>query len=122
MNVARVPRNGRNFEYRSGEDPFLGAAMVGPAIQGIQSAGVVANAKHWVQNNQETDRGPVAGVDAVVDERTQWEIYYPPFEAAVKAGVGSVMCSYNKVNGKPACGSEAVLMQDLKGRMGFKGW
>merc|ERR1719460_1739160 len=80
MNVARIPRNGRNFEYMSGEDPFLGASMVGPAIQGIQSTGVVANAKHWIQNNQETDRGPIAGVDAVVDERTQWEIYYPPFE------------------------------------------
>jgi len=122
MNVARIPRNGRNFEYMSGEDPFLGATMVGPAIQGIQSTGVVANAKHWVNNNQETDRGPIYGVNEVVDERTQWEIYFPPFEAAVKAGVGSFMCSYNQVNGKYACGSEEALSRDLKGRMGFDGW
>jgi beta-glucosidase len=122
MNVARVPQNGRNFEYISGEDPLLGAAMAGPIIQGIQSTGIVANAKHWVQNNQETDRGPVEGVNEVVDERTQWEIYYPPFEAAVNAGVGSFMCSYNKINGKYACESEEALNRDLKDRLGFDGW
>ena len=48
MCVARVPRNGRNFEYISGEDPFLGYQMVQPVIKGIQGEGVVANAKHWV--------------------------------------------------------------------------
>lgn len=123
FNVARVPRNGRNFEYMSGEDPHLGAMMGAPVIQGIQSKGVVANAKHWVNNNQETNRGTLGPpVDEVVDERTQWEIYYPPFEAAVKADVGSFMCSYNKVNGKHACGSDEILKIDLKERMGFKGW
>ena len=90
MCITRVPRNGRNFEYISGEDPVLGAELVGPVIEGIQSQGVIANAKHWVQNNQETDRGDV---DENVDERTQFELYYPPFEAAAAAGVGSVMCS-----------------------------
>ena len=70
--VARVPRNGRNFEYLSGEDPFLGYTMVQPVIKGIQSKGVVANAKHWVNNNQETNRGDVS---EDVDERTQFEIY-----------------------------------------------
>ncbi len=45
MNIARVPQNGRNFEYISGEDPFLGGAMVAPAVKGIQSMGVIANAK-----------------------------------------------------------------------------
>lgn len=123
LNVARVPRNGRNFEYISGEDPHLGAVMAPPVIQGIQSKGVVANAKHWVNNNQETHRGTLGPpVDEVVDERTQWEIYYPPFEAAVKADVGSFMCGYNKVNGKNACGSDEILKTDLKERMGFKGW
>ena len=90
MCITRVPRNGRNFEYISGEDPVLGAELVGPVIEGIQSQGVIANAKHWVQNNQETDRGDV---DENVDERTQFELYYQPFEAAAAAGVGSVMCS-----------------------------
>ena len=50
--------------------------------------------KHWVQNNQEEDRD---GVNEVVDERTRWEIYYPPFEAAVSAGAGATMCAYNRV-------------------------
>jgi beta-glucosidase len=52
MCVARVPRNGRNFEYLSGEDPMLGAIMVPPVITGIQSQKVIANAKHYVNNNQ----------------------------------------------------------------------
>ncbi len=67
MNVARVPLNGRNFEYMSGEDPVLGARMVPRVIQGIQGQGVIANAKHWVHNNQETNR---ASVSANIDERT----------------------------------------------------
>eukprot|EP00966_Prymnesium_polylepis_P136489 3153886-Prymnesium_polylepis.1 len=70
--------------------------MVQPAVAGIQSQGVIANAKHWVNNNQETDR---QSVSEVVDERTQFEMYYPPFEGAIKAGVGSFMCSYNKIRG-----------------------
>jgi beta-glucosidase len=49
--LARVPRNGRTFEYISGEDPYLGFQLAGAAVAGIQSQGVVANAKHWVVNN-----------------------------------------------------------------------
>lgn len=71
--------------------------MVGPVVEGIQSQGVVANVKHYVDNNQENNRN---GVDVQVDERTQWELYYAPFQGAVDAGVGSVMCSLNRVNGK----------------------
>jgi beta-glucosidase len=86
---------GRNYEYMSGEDPFLGSVMVPAAITGIQSQGVIANAKHFINNNQETDRH---GVNAVVDERTMMEIYAPPFESAVvEGGVGSIMCSYNRI-------------------------
>jgi beta-glucosidase-like glycosyl hydrolase len=50
--LARVPRNGRNFEYLSGEDPYLGYTLVQPVINGIQSQKVVANAKHYAMNNQ----------------------------------------------------------------------
>ena len=56
----------------------------------MQSKGVIANAKHWVDNSQETNR---TSNIAIVDERTQMEVYYPPFEAAIDAGVGSVMRS-----------------------------
>ena len=50
------PPLGRNFEYVSGEDPFLGFNMAKQAVAGIQSQGVIANLKHYVNNNQETDR------------------------------------------------------------------
>jgi beta-glucosidase len=117
--VARVPRNGRNFEYLSGEDPFLGYTLVQPAIRGIQSQKVVANAKHWVLNNQETNR---FGVSAEADERTRFEMYYPPFEGAVEADVGSFMCGYNKINGDWSCENPVTLKHDLKEVMGFKGY
>ena len=79
---------------------------------------MIANAKHYALNNQETNRGAVS---ANCDERTRWEIYYPPFQAAVDAGVGSIMCSYNKINGVYSCENPETLA-DLKDRMGFKGW
>jgi len=119
MNLARVPQNGRNFEYCSGADPYLGYEMVGPVVQGIQSAGVIANAKHYVHNNQETNRDTVS---AEVDERTRHELYYRPFAGAVDAGVGSIMCSYNLVNGVYACENPETLNTDLKGHLGFDGW
>jgi len=94
MCVARIPKNGRNFEYLAGEDPYLGYVLAQSAVTGIQSEHVIANAKHYVNNNQETQR---TSVSENVDERTQFEFYYPPFHGAVEADVGSVMCSYNKV-------------------------
>jgi len=117
--VARVPRNGRNFEYLSGEDPFLGYTLVKPAVRGIQSKKVVANAKHYILNNQETNR---FGVSAETDERTRFEMYYPPFEGAIEADVGSFMCGYNKINGDYSCENPVTLKHDLKEVMGFKGY
>ena len=105
--------------YIACQDPYLGATLTPYAIKGIQSKGVVTNAKHWVNNNQETNRGSIS---EVVDERTRYEMYYPPFEAAVTAGVGSVMCSYNRINGVYSCENNATLHRDLKERLGFKGW
>ena len=124
FNVARVPLSGRIFESLSGEDPYLGAELAGPAVAGIQRHGVIATAKHFALNDQELDRGTVS---AVADERTRFEMHYPPFEAAVKAGVGAVMCAYNKlsIDGGPhtwACENPALLRRDLKDRMGFKGF
>jgi beta-glucosidase len=123
VNVARVPRNGRNFEYQSGEDPHLGAALVTPFVSGMQSRGVVAVVKHYLNNNQEENR---FGVDAMVDERVQRELYLPPFEAAVRGdgvepGAMSVMCAYNKVGGTYACENEAAIGV-LREEFGFKGF
>ena len=117
LNVARVPLNGRNFEYLSGEEPYLGAGLVGAAVRGIQSQGVIANAKHWVLNNQETER---YSVSSMADERTKREVYYPPFAAAAAAGVGSAMCSYNRIDGRYSCenAEELSVLREL----GFDGW
>src|ERR1700740_60476 len=83
MDFYRVPMGGRNFEYMTGEDPFLGSQLNPAEIQGIQAQGVWACAKHYVCNDEEENR---TNVHIVVDERTLREIYLPPFEAAVKVG------------------------------------
>mmetsp|Transcript_5858 Transcript_5858/g.15611 ORF Transcript_5858/g.15611 Transcript_5858/m.15611 type:complete len:744 (-) Transcript_5858:180-2411(-) len=119
LNIARVPQNGRNFEYLSGEDPFLGYTLAKPAVSGIQSQKVVANAKHFVLNSQETDR---MFVSSEADERVRFEMYYPPFEGAIEAKVGSFMCSYNKVNRVWACENPTILAKELKGLLGFNGF
>eukprot|EP00966_Prymnesium_polylepis_P099198 2297703-Prymnesium_polylepis.1 len=80
--VHRVARNGRNAEYLSGEEPALGAALAPEYIVGVQAEGVAAVAKHFILNNQETHRDTVS---SNADDRTLWEVYYPPFEAAVRA-------------------------------------
>ena len=104
INVLRAPRNGRTFEYVSGEDPVLGSALVTPIIDGIQR-NVMAIAKHYILNNQETDR---SGVNEIVDEKTIMELYAPPFEAAASRAAG-YMCSYNRINGNWSCENPETL-------------
>lgn len=79
----------------------------------------MAVAKHFIANEQETDRN---FTNVLVDERTRFEMYYPPFEGAIKAGVGSIMCSYNKINDHYACENNGTLNQDLRNTLGFKGF
>merc|ERR1711933_594963 len=86
---------------------------------GVQSQGILATMKHFVFNEQEDRRQDYS---VSVDDKTAWELYYPPFEAAVYAGVSAAMCSYNKVNGVHACENSRVLSQVLKGTLGFKGY
>jgi beta-glucosidase len=120
MNLARNAGNGRNFEYLCGEDPLLGEVMADSYVRGIQSnEGLIATAKHFINNDQETDR---TKVNSIVDDETQWNMYYRPFAAAVRAGVDSIMCSYNRVNGHQGCASQSTIQRDLEGRMGFQGF
>jgi len=119
VNVQRAARGGRNFEYLSGEDPYLGARLADVFVRSVQGEGVMTVVKHFAFNEQETNREKV---DSAVDARTAWELYYPPFEAAVKAGAGAIMCAYNKVNGTYACENDAILRHDLKDTMGFQGF
>jgi beta-glucosidase len=135
VNILRTPVNGRTFEY-FGEDPALASAITVGFIEGVQDQGVIANVKHYAVNNQEgigvvADEGVPIGsvvgsrmtVDARVDERTLREIYLPAFESAVKdAGVGTVMCAYNRVNGEYACENDHLLTEVLKEEWGFDGY
>jgi beta-glucosidase len=117
INLARVPLGGRIFEM-FGEDPQLSATLAVASVTGIQSQGVVATAKHYIDNDQEYQR---FGISIEVDERTNHELYYPQFQAAVTAGVGAIMCSYNRINGTWAC-EQPQTLSDLKNGMGFQGW
>ena len=105
INIARVPVNGRTFEAY-GEDPYLAGQIAAGNVTGIQSQGVIATAKHYDANNQETNR---TTINEIIDQRTLREIYMPAFQAAVQAGTGSVMCSKNLVNGTHACDSAALI-------------
>jgi beta-glucosidase len=119
MNIARTPLNGRTFEY-AGEDPYLAGQSAAAAIRGIQAEHVVATAKHYALNSQETNRN-TNSEDA--DEQTEQEIYLAPFETAInEGGAGAVMCSYNKVRDVWACENPRLLNSILKGQFGFGGW
>src|SRR5438552_6608921 len=117
--LARVPMNGRNFEA-FGEDPYLSGTTAAAEIQGIQQNAVIATAKHYAENSQETDRNTVS---EDVDPRTFHELEGQAFEIAVKQGKpGSVMCAYNKINSIYACEQPTFLNTILKGEYGFDGF
>ncbi len=118
INIMRTPLNGRNFEYM-GEDPYLVSQMCVPLIQGIQSGDVAACIKHYLGNNQETDRGTV---NVEMSERALREIYLPGFKAAVeKGGVYTVMGAYNKFRGLWCCENPYLMTDILREEMNFKG-
>jgi beta-glucosidase len=119
VNIARVPLNGRTSEA-FGEDPYLSGQTATAFIKGVQSRHVIATVKHYAANNQETAR---ATINEQIGGRTLAEIYEPAFRAAVRDGhVGSVMCSYNRVNGPYACQNRTLLHRDLERRMNFPGF
>jgi len=113
INIMRDPVWSRAYDL-FGEDPLLVGAIGAAQVQGIQSQGVMAEAKHYVAYN--------GGGDVTVGQQALHEIYAAPFAEAVKAGVASIMCSYNKVNGAFACGNPDTLRKLLKEEIGFKGF
>ncbi len=118
LNLDRVPTSGRAFEAY-GEDPTLTAAMGVADIEGIQSEGVMAEAKHLTGYTQETDR---LHLDQTISERALEELYLAPFRAAVtEAHVASVMCAYGQINGVYAC-QDPALFATLKRSWGFAGF
>jgi beta-glucosidase len=129
VDVARDPRWGR-FEETYGEDPYLVGRMGVAAIRGLQGAGgpgapidgahVMATAKHFcVHGTPEGGRNTAPGN---YSERVVREVFFPPFEAAVReAGVGSAMASYNEVDGIPSHANRWLLDEVLRGEWGFTG-
>ncbi len=118
VNMYRAPMCGRNFEYM-GEDPYLTSQTAVGYIKGLQENGVMVVVKHFAANYQEYDRNYIS---SDMDERTLHEIYLPAFKAAIqKADVGSVMTSYNLLNGVWTTHSPMLLTDVLRNQWGFEG-
>jgi beta-glucosidase len=111
VNIKRHPFGGRNFEYFS-EDPFLSGRMASAYIEGVQNEGIGTSLKHYVANNQETNR---MSIDTIIDERTLHELYLASFKhAIIEAKPWTIMASYNLINGKYACENEILLNNVLR--------
>jgi beta-glucosidase len=125
LDIARDARWGRIVEG-AGEDPFLGAAMAAAQVRGFQGPSlgapdrVVACAKHFAGYGAADggrDYDPV-----YLPEGRLRNVYFPPFEAAVKAGVGTFMSAYMDLNDVPASGNRFLLRDVLRGEWGFQGF
>ncbi|KAF2433190.1 putative beta-glucosidase 1 precursor [Tothia fuscella] len=129
--LGRSPEGGRNWEGFS-PDPVLSGIAVAQTVKGIQAAGVVACTKHYIGNEQERFRQqPEAqgygfdineALSSNIDDITLHELYLWPFADAVRAGTGSIMCSYNQVNNSYGCQNSYLLNGILKGELGFQGF
>ncbi|KAH8888446.1 putative beta-glucosidase [Thozetella sp. PMI_491] len=121
--LGRVVEGGRNWEGFS-IDPYLSGSLVGETVSGIQTAGVMACVKHFIANEQETNRNPVGNVSAIssnVDDATLHESYLWPFQDALRAGSATIMCSYNRLNNSYSCQNSKLLNGILKTELGFQG-
>jgi beta-glucosidase-like glycosyl hydrolase len=131
VDIARDPRWGRIVEG-AGEDPFLGGVMAAAQVRGFQGdsaslAGptppptdvMLATVKHFAAYGGAEGGRDYNTVD--VSERTLWETYLPPFEAAVRAGAATLMPSFNEIGGTPSHASRWLLGDVLRGRWGFDG-
>jgi beta-glucosidase len=119
LDLVREPRGGRSFEY-AGEDPLLAGEMAAAEIRGIQSQHVIAVAKHYALNDQETGRTVLS---ANISAAAARESDLLAFELAIEQGrPGAVMCAYNRVNGVYSCESEWLLQRVLKADWGFSGY
>ncbi|MGH9076508.1 MAG: beta-glucosidase [Acidimicrobiales bacterium] len=121
VNIDRSPLWGRSYESL-GEDPYLTASLGTPLVKGIQAQRVVSVVKHFAAYNQELGRGTLSD-NVVVSDRAMREIYLPAFAAVVaQARPGSIMCSYNLINGTPACQDLGLLVGILHDEWGFAGF
>ncbi|KAK9326806.1 glycosyl hydrolase family 3 N terminal domain-containing protein [Lipomyces starkeyi] len=127
--LGRSGYGGRGWEGFS-PDPYLTGIAMEQTISAMQRSGVQATAKHFIGNEQETQRNPtisqnndtIEAVSSNIDDRTMHELYMWPFANAVRAGVASVMCSYNRLNSSYSCQNSKALNGLLKEELGFQGY
>ena len=125
VDIARDPRWGRIIEG-AGEDPFLGAAVAAAQVRGFQGEDlrsperILAGAKHFAGYG-----GALGGRDydeVNLSDSELWNVYFPPFQAALEAGAGNVMSGYMDLNGIPATGNRWLFVDILRGTFGFEGF
>ncbi|CZT42953.1 related to Probable beta-glucosidase M [Rhynchosporium secalis] len=115
---------------RFSNDPYLCGVLAAETVRGIQENGVVASTKHFVGNEQELNRNPstnsqrqkVESISSNIDDKTLHELYLWPFQDAVKAGTGNIMCSYNRFNNSYGCQNSKLQNGILKEELGFQGF
>lgn len=122
--LGRSPLAGRNWEGFS-VDPYLSGQLNAETIIGYQEAGVIANLKHLIGNEQETYRRPYHGIEAEssnIDDKTLHEFYLWPFMDGVRAGAASVMCAYQRLNNTYSCENSMLMNGILKTELAFEGF
>ena len=125
VDIARDPRWGRVMEG-AGEDPYLGSKIAFARVKGFQGNGlgntnaVMACAKHFAAYGAAIGGRDYNSVD--MSERMLWEVYLPPFKAAVDAGAATFMNAFNDLNGVPATGNRYLQRDILKGKWNFNGF
>jgi beta-glucosidase len=118
INAVNFVTGGRNFETL-GEDPYLASQLVVPEVQGVQSRGMIAEIKHYAENDFENGR---TSTSVTINDQTLHETELQAFQSAIDAGAAAVMCSYNRINTVYACGNDTTLNGVLRGQLGFKGF
>jgi beta-glucosidase len=127
--LGRSGYGGRVWEGFS-PDPYLTGVAAEQTIWGMQQAGVQTSLKHYIGNEQETQRNPdksangttIEAVSSNIDDRTMHELYLWPFANGVRAGTASIMCSYNRLNGSYGCQNSKTINGLLKTELGFQGY
>ncbi|KAK7544833.1 putative beta-glucosidase D [Phyllosticta citribraziliensis] len=124
--LGRTPWGGRQSEAFS-PDPYLSGVALAKTIGGMNSAGVVAGGRHFLLNEQETNRstGTSDSTSSVyssnADDKTIHELYLWPFQDGVKAGMAAVMCAMSRVNNSQSCENSHIVSELLKEELGFPG-
>ncbi|KAF5698493.1 glycosyl hydrolase family 3 n terminal domain-containing protein [Fusarium mundagurra] len=127
--LGRHGLGGRNWEGFS-TDPYLSGKAMAATVRGVQAVGVQACSKHYIGNEQETQRSnsflengtEIMGISSNIDDRTLHELYLWPFAEAIQAGSSSIMCSYNRLNQTYACENPRLLNDILRKELGFEGY